>query len=173
MNHINKIIAVAIFLGSSACLATPSATELMPLVVDQLGKFHPLVLHFPIVFVVLLPFMLIAAKFPWGRIWQPVIPWVIHLGSLSALVTATFGFASAEAFQPLDSHLVYHRNLALAATVCTLFNSCLLLIKRPDLSRKIPVALLISALVALACLTLGAHFGAEAIHGATFILFAN
>lgn len=154
--------------------AAQTTTGLSPeRVVSQLGKFHPLILHFPIVIITLLPLVLLVSRLPRGHSWIPTIPWFIHLGALSAVVAALLGLAAARdwAGGVLTPALLWHRNLTLATTTIMVLLSLYTFLKKPDFSRT-RAAILLASLLATLALTLGAHLGAEAVHGRTFILFS-
>ena len=142
--------------------------------IEQFGKLHPMILHFPIVFISLAPLVIVLSLFSFGRIWIPTIPYFVHLGTLSALGTVALGFAAASHFgggSELPAMLLWHRNLTVVAAALMVTLSLYLLIKKPDLAVKIPLGMLGVSLLAALVLTAGAHLGAETVHGKTFILF--
>jgi len=139
--------------------------------IDQLGKLHPMVLHFPIVLMTLAPVVMLISSFKFGRIWLPTIPWFIHLGTVSALGTVALGFAATRALGDLSPMLTWHRNLTCFSSLLMTLVSLYLLIRKPDLTQRVPRVLLAINLLVVLALTVGAHLGAETVHGKTFILF--
>lgn len=164
------LFLLTLTLSASSAFASEVAVGSLQ-IIPQLGKLHPMVLHFPIVLLMLLPPILVLTQFKFGAIWRPIVPYFVHLATLTALPTAIVGLLAASTMSALSDGLIYHRNLTLAATAISVVMSLYLVVKRPNFREKAPFALLALSFLTAGILTLGAHFGAETVHGKTFILF--
>ena len=161
---------VMVFWSSLALAGTAFSGLDTEHIVAQLGKFHPLVLHFPIVMITAIPLVVTLSYFDFGEIWRPTIPYLVHAATLTALATLLLGLAAARSYPTLPTELIWHRNLTFVATILLTLLSVYFAYRRPHFSTRLPRLVLAYSLLIFALVAIGAHLGAEAVHGRIFIL---
>lgn len=140
------------------------------LLIEQLGKFHLVVVHFPVVLAMLLPAVMFVSGYPWGSFWRQAIPWFAHLAALSGAGATALGLLYADKRGALEGALNLHRTFGIASAVLLVAVSAYLLLAKPDLRKKIPAALWILVLAATTAVALTGHFGGVSVHGELIIL---
>ncbi len=140
------------------------------LIVEQLGKFHLIVVHFPIMLAMLLPAIMFASRYPWGEFWRKAVPWFVHFGAVAAVGTTILGLMLAAKRGALEGPLYLHRAFGLGASVLLVAMSAYLLLARPELQKRIPPILWILAIAGAAAVGLTGHFGGTSVHGELIIL---
>ncbi len=143
----------------------------MSIIIEQLSKFHFVVLHFPVVMLTLIPMATLAALMPFGKIWRPVLPYFVHLGTLTAIPTVLFGKLLMLNRSSVTEALQWHEILGYATLILMILFSGLLLLKKPQLENEIPKWFIALALIAGGIVTATAHLGGESVHGSLIILF--
>lgn len=144
------------------------------LLLEQIGKFHPLLLHFPLVFISLLPPLFIISRFSWGKLWAPTIPYFLHFASLTIIPTIIAGLCLAYPEGELtEGNLYWHRQLTLVCGGLILLASLYHLISRVNLTKKFSIPLFTLCTLSFLFLIVGAHFGAVVVHGDFLVLFAE
>nr|WP_268820206.1 DUF1592 domain-containing protein [Paraglaciecola sp. G1-23] len=131
------------------------------------GRFHVLVLHFPVTLLLLAPILSLASKFSQFKQLSAAVKPIWWLGALSAVVTVTMGLLLASnegyAYTEVQQHMVAGVSVALLALYCTglvTFGSTSLLSKVHYASA--------SALLT-ATLFIAAHEGGNLVHGDTYL----
>lgn len=142
--------------------------------VTALGKFHPLIIHFPIALITVAAFFLVLSLFIGGEISRVIAIKLTYLAAIAAVFSAGLGLAAAEGSSYpsfLQSYLYWHRILGL--TVAGLAFICAVLARRaetnPTRRNKIVFAIALfsnSVIVAVA-----GHFGATLIYGPEYFSF--
>ncbi len=128
-----------------------------------LGRFHPLLLHLPIGFLVLAFLMELAARKPSFASLAPAIPFTLVLGAASALVTALLGYFLSLEGGYEGSSLNVHKYSGIALVV---FASALayLRIRRPSAGIYMPAFAVTMVLMAVT-----GHYGGNLTHGSNFL----
>ncbi|MDY7396437.1 c-type cytochrome domain-containing protein [Aureibaculum sp. 2210JD6-5] len=132
----------------------------LPNLVAWLGRWHPLVLHFPIVLLLIAIFLGLTGK---------NIPYVLlTAATLSALITAVTGFMLGIEASSKGDLLQWHQWLGTAVALLSvlwywIFTS---VAKRPILQKIIQVFLLITVIFA-------GHYGGMVTHGEDFLAIPN
>lgn len=140
------------------------------LMIEQFGRFHLVVVHFPIALASLLPAIMLASRYPWGEFWRKAIPWFVHFGAVAAVGTTALGLMLAAKHGALEGPLYLHRAFGLGASVILVATSAYLLLARPELQKRIPPVLWILAIAGAAVVGLTGHFGGASAHGELIIL---
>jgi mono/diheme cytochrome c family protein len=131
------------------------------------GRFHVLVLHFPVTLLLLAPIISLATKIPRFQQLKPVVQPIWWLGALSAVVTVTMGLLLASnegfAYTEVQQHMLAGISVALLALYCTglvTFGSTTFLgkVHYAAASALLTVTLLIAA-----------HEGGNLVHGNTYL----
>jgi uncharacterized membrane protein len=132
-----------------------------------LGRLHPLLVHFPIAWLVLLV-LVDLATFVLRRPWQTfgyLLGIGVALSVIPVVATGLLRMASMGATGELFDLLIEHRNLALAASTVVLVAVGLRAVRRNQLAgwaRHVYLALI---LVATALISSAAHHGGMAVYG--------
>lgn len=136
-----------------------------------LGRFHPLLVHFPIAWAMLL-LLVDLATFALRRPWQ-TFGYLLGIGvALSVFPVVTSGLlrmSTMGASGELLELVVDHRNLALAASSVLLVAVALRVARRNDLIGFTRTAYLGLLLVATALIGLTGHYGGMVVHGKDFL----
>lgn len=140
------------------------------LLMEQAGKFHPLLLHFPLTIISILPLTYALTYFRFGKIWLPTIPYFIHFASLTMIPTCIAGLMLA-GFGEVSETIAIHRLYTLLSAGAIILASIYLLVTRNDIGEKVSVPLWALTLISFVLLVYGAHMGAESVHGDFIILF--
>lgn len=140
------------------------------LIVEQFGKIHLVVVHFPIVLLLLAPLVLFLSLRPGGLFWRKVIPYLVHLSAVATVGVTVLGLLLAVKRGALQGPLHLHRLLGIVTTVVIVAASAYLLARKPDLEKRIPAALWALLLLAAACVGLTGHEGGTSVHGDLIIL---
>ncbi len=145
----------------------------MAVLIEQLSKFHFIVLHFPVALLSLLPVIVIAALFPFGKIWRPTIPYFVHFGTLFILPTVVFGQLLLVGRDTIAKELLLHQGLGYVTAGFMMLFSILLFFKKPDFEKEVPKFVIAMALLAALLVTITGHLGGESVHGSFFVLFGG
>jgi uncharacterized membrane protein len=143
------------------------------LIIEQIGKFHPILVHFPVALICFLPLVLIASNFEFGKIWRPTIPYFVHLGSLSSIATSFVGYLWMWERETISNQLMWHRNLGFATTAIMVVISVFIFFRKTDFEKERPRIVLLLSLAAIILLHITAHLGGTLVHGEFLILFGG
>jgi uncharacterized membrane protein len=130
-------------------------------------------LHFPVVLLSLIPLVVGVSLLPFGKIWKPTIPYFVHLGTLSAIPTALFGYFLIDAKDTISNGLEWHERLGYIVTAFMVIFSLLLLIKKPNFNERAPIWVMALAVLAAGLVTAAAHLGGESVHGSLLVIFGQ
>ncbi len=134
-----------------------------PDIVLFFGRLHPLLVHLPIGFIILLALVELAACFPRFAKLRDSSGFILTLAAPAAIVTATCGWLLSLAGGYQDHLLAWHKWMGIAtAGACTLA-ALLYLLKWKRLYR---VCLAITAAV----LVVASHFGGSLTHGSDYLV---
>ncbi|MCO5061737.1 MAG: DUF2231 domain-containing protein [Kiritimatiellae bacterium] len=95
----------------------------MDMVLQFVGRLHPLVIHFPIALIVVATLFELGRGVWPGRPWSRAIPAILLVAAATSLLAVGTGWLFAEDFAPPPSQkrdLYWHRVLGVAMTVVTL-----------------------------------------------------
>ena len=146
----------------------PAAAPARAAGVKRLGRFHPLVVHFPIAWLVLL-LLVDGATFLLGRPWHRAGRLLLLGATLSTLPAVVSGLLLADGGAPLAgeelARLLLHRNLAFAVAGVCLVATAVRLVRPEPLGgpRKLAYGLLLLGAVALVAVV--GHLGGEMVFG--------
>ncbi len=146
---------------SAASLIAPGSN--LYRAIKYVGKFHLMVLHFPIAF------LLAAALVQWWRLFtgngDQTVSLLIWFGAIGAIVAATFGWMYAYDsvyFGDDEKLLFWHRWLGTATAILAV---TILFLHKKMSTRVLATSLNLCALA----VTAAAHFGASLVYGADFL----
>ncbi|MEH6682549.1 MAG: c-type cytochrome domain-containing protein [Sediminicola sp.] len=137
------------------CLLFESFLELPPLV-GWLGHWHPLVLHFPIVLLLLVCIM--------GLLGKKVSTLLLTVTTLSALLTAITGFFLGSKALPKGNLLLWHQWLGAAVALLAVIWYWL----RQNRLDKRPFASIIQVIL-IVLVGITGHYGGMVTHGEDFL----
>lgn len=132
-----------------------------------LGRFHPLIVHAPIGFLVLLALLELVARRIGRDALGRVTSFVVPLAALSAGVASTLGLMLADDGRYPAATLARHQWLMLAATVGAV--GCVFAWLR-DLRVGGRTAYRVTLGVTVALLAVGSHFGGSLTHGEGYLV---
>ncbi|GAB5554549.1 MAG: hypothetical protein Sapg2KO_41400 [Saprospiraceae bacterium] len=133
-----------------------------------MGRFHPLLLHFPIGILVI-AFFLECLTFGGKRKGlREGINWMVYIGSVFAVLSALSGWLLRIQDTYSGQIIDYHQYLGITTAVCAGITALLL---RRTLSNKLPNFLFYRSSLALTVIALiiAGHLGASLTHGADFL----
>ncbi len=129
------------------------------------GRFHPLIVHLPIGFLMLAAIMEVASRYPKYKALEAAVPFTLLLGTISALAACIFGLMLANDGGYNQEALDLHQNsgIILTAVAATAY-----LIKSGLV--KVPAkAYYGSLIVTMALLGSTGHLGGNLTHGSTYL----
>jgi uncharacterized membrane protein len=140
-------------------------------IIEQIGKFHPLALHFPAALTPLALIVALAARFIKGQeFWSRTIPYFMHGATITAIAAATLGLLLSANMGELEGTLAAHKHMALFFTAYMIVYSIVLLVKKYDFTKEVPTLVIIMSGIAAAILGAAAHYGGITTHGDLFII---
>lgn len=153
----------------SAQGGTPSAGLL-----DKLGWFHPLAVHFPIAFLLAAALAEVLSVLAGWRTASRAIPYLLVIAAPSAVLAMLLGFAtstSAGASAGLASAYLTHRTAGIATAALAVL-AAVMMHWREDRSRKRRALWFGLILLAAVAVAVAGHFGAVMVHGRGPFLFS-
>lgn len=139
--------------------------------IEQIGKFHPLILHFPVALTPLLFVAALASKFIKGQqFWSQTIPYLVHAVTLTSIAAASLGLVLGSTMGELEGDLLFHRNFAILFTLYMIVFSITIFVKKVDFSRETPLFVLIMSGIGATLVGIAGHFGGITTHGELFII---
>jgi len=127
------------------------------------GRFHPLVVHLPIGFLIwggILEYLVRK-----GKVEKDTHRWVFFVGFLSALVAAAFGWMLAEQGGYDEDTLFWHRWLGIAVAVIAL----LLWLFKTDRIKSSSLVMTISMVALMILIGFTGHYGGVLTHGSAYL----
>lgn len=134
------------------------------------GRFHPLVVHLPIGFLLLAVIVAFISKLPKFQKLEASLDFILLLGAISAVLACVLGFMLSQGGDYHPATLFWHQwlGIGLAVVSVLLYLSRIEAQKGRRLFAKMnkPYAFLL----VLALLTFTGHYGANLTHGSTYLL---
>jgi len=131
-----------------------------------LGRFHPLIVHLPIGFLLLAVFFEIYVRKTNNKKLDPAISFAMFLGFISGFISVILGFLISSEGGYDDQLLNWHRFSGIGVSVLSFF--CWLIksgnIRIPDLTYLLLTGLLVISLIATG------HFGGMLTHGNDYLI---
>ncbi|WP_215224426.1 c-type cytochrome domain-containing protein [Echinicola shivajiensis] len=128
-----------------------------------IGRFHPLIVHLPIGFILLAFLMELMAKMPKFRHLEQSVSFVLFLGILTSVGAAVFGYLLSLSGEYQGSTLDWHLWLGLS----TLAFAIIALVLKLKQVRTAYFAFLSASVI---CLTFTGHLGGNLTHGSDYLL---
>jgi len=158
-----------------AAVATTGNRSTLGKLVNLIGRFHPLLIHFPIAWAVLLLLVDLATfllRRPWNTLGL-LLGIGIAISIIPVVTTGLLRMATMGASGELLDLVQDHRNLALTASSIMLVAVVLRVVRRNELVGWARSAYL--GLMALATLLIGltGHYGGMVVHGKDFLSFGG
>jgi len=133
-----------------------------------LGRFHPLLVHLPIGFLILAILIEIYCSIFKIRINQRIINFTWFVAFFSSIITTTLGLLIAETGHYIDENLFMHKVFGLSLTAVTFVSWFFRLSFFSNLFSSTFKTLSNSVIVVL--LTLTGHYGGNLTHGETYLV---
>ncbi|MFC4874564.1 c-type cytochrome domain-containing protein [Negadavirga shengliensis] len=133
------------------------------------GRFHPLILHLPIGFLVLAFLMAFLSRKERFAYLRPAVGFVLLLGAISALVTATLGLMLARSGDYSEDLLFIHQWAGLILVILAFSSWFLYRQKEKKSTDKIQKAYWASLFVMMVFLAGAGHYGGSLTHGSTYL----
>ena len=128
-----------------------------------LGRFHPLVVHLPIGFLILVPVLEVAGRF--RPALREAAGFVLGLAFASCLLALSLGFLLAHGGGSAGSGVTLHMWGGIVLTICTM----LCLLARPWSGGRAPYAYPALLVCCMLALVWTAHLGGSITHGANYL----
>lgn len=137
-----------------------------PDVVLFFGRFHPVVVHLPIGFLIMAILAQLATRWSKFRPLEMFLPLMWLLGAFGALLAVIFGYFLSLSGGYAEDTLFWHQWGGI--TVMALSFGCYFINKKPDKSLSIPKWILVVIVGILLMFT--GHMGGNLTHGSTYLL---
>ncbi|GAC13112.1 DUF1592 domain-containing protein [Aliiglaciecola lipolytica] len=133
-----------------------------------IGRFHILVLHFPVTLLLLAPALSLYAYFTRNAAFKPFVRFLWWLGSVAVFITVSMGMllAANEGFEIAEVRL--HMLGGLSVAILTFFATALLTSSTPKAWYKFAYVSVSGALVIGLFVT--AHAGGNLVHGESYLV---
>lgn len=128
-----------------------------------IGRFHPLIVHLPIGFILLAFLMELMAKMPKFRHLEQSVSFVLFLGILTSVGAAVFGYLLSLSGEYQGSTLDWHLWLGLS----TLAFAIIALVLKV---KKVDTAYFTFLSASVICLTFTGHLGGNLTHGSDYLV---
>ncbi len=140
-----------------------------PDIVLFFGRFHPIILHLPIGFLVLAFLLELLSRMERFRVYRPAVGLALFLGAASALVAVILGLMLAEGGGYGEELLNLHKWLGIATVVLAIV-AFLLYRKRSKQENPTLDKVYVSTLSVMVLVLMGAgHFGGSLTHGSDYL----
>ena len=166
-----KTLFTILFASTFSTSLLASEGGMINLLIEQMGKTHPMILHFPIVLITFLPIVILATYFPWGKFWGKTVPYFIHLGTITAIAATALGLMLAFNVENIEGTLSLHRTFAILTTLYMVAFSAYVFAKKINFDNEIPKSIFILSSIGTLLISIAAHFGGTTTHGELIILF--
>lgn len=130
------------------------------------GRFHPLVVHLPIGFLLLAAIAQFATRWPKFHPIKPFLSYLWGLGAISAAIAVLFGYLLSLTGDYDEDTLFWHKWSGVAVLVFSII--CYLISKKQNEKTK-PIQWVLIALATGAMIYTG-HLGGNLTHGSTYLL---
>lgn len=137
-------------------------------ILQLLGRFHPLLVHFPIGLLVVALFMELSTLGGKRKNLREGIQWVVYLGTIFAVLSALFGWLLRTQEDYTGELVDNHQYTGIATAVLALITSLLL---RQTLNGRLPDFRTYRAglILTVVLLTIAGHLGASLTHGEDYL----
>lgn len=140
-----------------------------PDIVLFFGRFHPIILHLPIGFLLLAFLLEILSRIERFRAYRPAVGLALFLGAASALVAAALGYMLAQGGGYGEELLGLHQWLGIA-TVVFAIGAYILYLQRNKQENSTLDKAYVSTLSVMVLVLMGAgHFGGSLTHGSDYL----
>lgn len=133
------------------------------------GRFHPLILHLPIGFLVMAFVLEVLSRFQRFRQYKPAVGFTLLLGAGTAVMAAVLGYMLAQAGGYNDELLFIHQWAGIALALFAM----IALVLHWKLETKPTVWLdrcyLVAISLVMLCLSIAGHFGGSLTHGSDYL----
>lgn len=130
------------------------------------GRFHPLVVHLPIGFLLLAIISQFATRLPKFHPLKPFLKYLWGLGAISAALAVVFGYLLSLSGDYNEDTLFWHKWSGVAVLVFSL--ACYYILKRGD--EKLNIANWALTTLAVGTMVYTGHLGGNLTHGQTYLL---
>jgi len=165
--HIQIIGSLLMLLQALMIVMSLVSLQGIPLWLQQLGHLHPVLLHLPIAFIILLlPLSIIFKKGTEQE--RLLISYFLHYTALFATITALMGLLSAASNEYDPDLLTKHKWLSISTAV---LSHALVYIHQISLHKRAAWISSVTATVML--MFVGSHFGGSLTHGEDYLSFGE
>ncbi len=133
------------------------------------GRFHPLMLHLPIGFLVIAFTLEVLSRFDKFRKYKPAVGFVLLLGAASAVVAATLGYMLAQGGGYNEQLLSIHQWSGIGVAVASVVAFLLYRQAQKKSSVVLDRAYVSVMSVMVLSLTVAGHFGGSLTHGSDYL----
>jgi uncharacterized membrane protein len=140
-----------------------------PDIVLFFGRFHPIILHLPIGFLLLAFLLEILSRFERFSAYRPAVGLSLFLGAASAFVAATLGYMLAQGGGYGEDLLGLHQWLGIATVVFAIAAYVLYLQRNKQANPALDKAYLSVFSVMILVLMGAGHFGGSLTHGSDYL----
>lgn len=130
------------------------------------GRFHPLVVHLPIGFLVLAVIAQFAIRWPKFQPIKPFLKYLWGLGAISAAFAVLFGYLLSLSGDYDENTLFWHKWSGVAVLIFSLL--CYFILKRQNETKKSIQWVLIA--LATGTMIYTGHLGGHLTHGSTYLM---
>lgn len=155
------VVAMGIVLLSVAAWSLPPDGSAGPTWLRAIGRFHPLIVHMPIAFALLVPVLDILGRWRRRPEWSASADLVLGIALMSAVMAVLMGLALGHSDEHQGDTVQLHLWMGYAATVALGVAWAL----RPQW----PALAVPSVVVACALVGFTGHIGGELTHGSTYL----
>ncbi|MFN5008629.1 MAG: c-type cytochrome domain-containing protein [Bacteroidota bacterium] len=165
--HIQIIGSLLMLLQALMIVMSLVSLQGIPLWLQQIGHLHPVLLHLPIAFIILLlPLSIIFKKGTEQE--RLLISYFLHYTALFATITALMGLLSAASNEYDPDLLTKHKWLSISTAV---LSHALVYIHQISLHKRAAWISSVTATVML--MFVGSHFGGSLTHGEDYLSFGE
>jgi len=140
--------------------------ENLPDILTFFGRFHPLVVHLPIGFLLMAVLVQFSTKWPKFSPLQTYVTYIWGLGALSALLAVVFGYFLSLSGNYDEDLLLLHKWSGVGVLVISI--GCYYFYKKPSPRPQIVKWILV--LLATVSIIYTGHLGGNLTHGSTYLL---
>jgi uncharacterized membrane protein len=133
------------------------------------GRFHPLILHLPIGFLLIAFLLEILSRFPRFASYKPAVGFVLFLGAVSAIIAAVLGLMLAQGGGYGEALLSLHQWLGIGAALTALVSLVLHQMAQKKPSPGLDKAYLSVLSVMVVVLMAAGHYGGSLTHGSDYL----
>lgn len=133
------------------------------------GRFHPIILHLPIGFLLIAFVMEIISRYKKFEVYKPAVGFVLFLGAVSAVVAAGLGLMLAEGGGYGEDLLSLHQWLGIGAAVAAIVSLVLHQMVQKQKTPAMDKAYVSTMSVMIVVLMAAGHYGGSLTHGSDYL----